>query len=885
MSLKSVLILLLGMILYSCENEPTKILIIGDSISLGYTPHVKELLGDKAIVVHNKDNAQHTGTGIANIEAWIGDEDWDIIQFNWGLWDLAYRHLDSKNQGQRDKINGTVTYTPKQYGNNLDSIVTMIKRISQARLLFVTTSYVPEGEVGRFVKDAPIYNKVAMEVMKKHHVAVNDLYEYSRSVHKDHSTGSDNVHYVGLGSRQLAKKIIEGLAQFNRSFSKLPENEKILVFPGGQGGLNLNEAVKKAEILRINRPEIPIEIHLLPGDHYVSESIEIGPRLNGIKIVGSDEGEVRVKGSKRKKVFWQLEDGLLVAKLKGFKQVHQLYVNGSKKILARYPDYDEDGGHWQGHAADALSKERIASWGKPQGVLVHAMHGSEWGGFHYRITDVDDNGFPILEGGHQNNRPYRMHERYRMVENVFEELDAPDEFYFNPDNQKLYWKSEQENIPNNSFVEIPILKELFFIRGTKDQKVSGISIEGIQFSQSKRTFMEVYEPLLRSDWTIYRGGAIFLENAEDCEITSCEFSDLGGNGIFISGYNRDIRITKNHIHDLGATGVAFVGLNSSVRSPAFQYSEFVPLESMDTVRGPKTEEYPADCIVDNNLIYRIGRIEKQVAGVQLSMSMDITVSYNSIYDVPRAGINISEGTWGGHILEFNDVFMTVQESGDHGSFNSWGRDRFWHPNRGKLDELTSQDPQMPLWDAIHTTIIRNNRFRCDHGWDIDLDDGSSNYEIYNNLCLNGGIKLREGFYRKVENNIMINNGFHPHVWFINSGDIFRKNIVMTDHKDIRLLAWGKEVDYNLFPSKNALDEAQANGTDKNSQVGNPDFIAPEQGDFRVSDKSPALALGFKNFDMEHFGVQEPALKKIRKEPEIPTLIISNFKKDKNIRTK
>ena len=31
---------------------------------------------------------------------------------------------------------------------------------------------------------------------------------------------------------------------------------------------------------------------------------------------------------------------------------------------------------------------------------------------------------------------------------------------------------------------------------------------------------------------------------------------------------------------------------------------------------------------------------------------------------------------------------------------------------------------MPLWDAMHTTIIRNNRFRCDHGWDIDLDDGS-----------------------------------------------------------------------------------------------------------------------------------------------------------------
>ena len=49
-------------------------------------------------------------------------------------------------------------------------------------------------------------------------------------------------------------------------------------------------------------------------------------------------------------------------------------------------------------------------------------------------------------------------------------------------------------------------------------------------------------------------------------------------------------------------------------------------------------------------------------------------------------------------------------------------------------------------DAVRTTIIHNNRFRCDRGWDIDLDDGSSNYHIYNNLCLNGCIKIRVGFY-------------------------------------------------------------------------------------------------------------------------------------------
>ncbi len=129
---------------------------------------------------------------------------------------------------------------------------------------------------------------------------------------------------------------------------------------------------------------------------------------------------------------------------------------------------------------------------------------------------------------------------------------------------------------------------------------------------------------------------------------------------------------------------------------------------------------------------------------------------------------------------------------------------------------------------------------------------------------------------------MVNNGFHPHVWFSNSDDIFRHNIVMTDHKDIRLAAWGKEVDYNLFPTPETLEEARQNGTDKNSLSGNPDFINPEKGDFRVSENSPVREIGFKNFEMDNFGVQVENLKSIRKEPEIPILHIMEFQKDKQV---
>ena len=624
-----------------------------------------------------------------------------------------------------------------------------------------------------------------------------------------------------------------------------------------------------------------VVINLMEGDYHLSAPLIITAKLSNISIVGQGADKVQIKGSKVLKTKWEVYDeNIWVTEVIDDITFNQLFINGEKQILARYPDFDENGSYWQGHAADAISKERVKTWKNPAGGFVHAMHSGRWGDFHYEITAANEKGELSLIGGHQNNRPSPMHPELRMVENIFEELDSENEWFFDADKKKLYlWASEEIDL-NAATVEASTLKHLIEFKGSQENPVNNVKIEGVRFEHSMRTFMEMYHQLLRSDWTIYRGGAILLDGTETCSITDCEFTKLGGNVIFVNGYNRNTEIKGNHIHHCGATAISFVGDSTAVRSPSFQYSEFVPIEEMDTVPGPANDLYPADCKVENNLIHKIGRIEKQVAGVQISMAMKIHVKNNSIYDVPRAGINVSEGTWGGHIIEYNDVFNTVLESGDHGSFNSWGRDRFWYPKWNVIDSLVKTNPKMPFWDAMYTTIIRNNRFRCDHGWDIDLDDGSSNYHIYNNLCLNGGIKLREGFHRLVENNIMVNNGFHPHVWFAGSEDIFRKNIMMTKHFPIWLRGWGKEVDYNLFPDSVSLELAHKNGTDANSLYGNPMFISPEKGNFNVEDSSPAIKLGFKNFSLDSFGVQKPELKNIAKQPVIPQLNILSFQKVK-----
>ena len=403
--------------------------------------------------------------------------------------------------------------------------------------------------------------------------------------------------------------------------------------------------------------------------------------------------------------------------------------------------------------------------------------------------------------------------------------------------------------------------------------------------------MQNKEKLLRTDWTVNRSAALFINGAEDCNIEKCHVREVGGNAIFINHYNQRITIRSCHIEQAGGNGIAIIGDQGAVRDGLVGYGSRTTYKKLDKTPGPKTNNFPSDCLVEDCLIRDIGRVEKQTAGVEIDISSGITVRHVTIHDVPRAGINIGAGNFGGHVIDFCDVFDTVMETGDHGSFNSWGRDRFWKLRDVKNDEMgAGKYKDLPLLDVIKPITISNSRWRCDHGWDIDLDDGSSNYIIFNNLCLNGGIKNREGFHRTVENNIIVNNSLHPHVWYKHSKDIFRRNIVFDSYRPALMPetdAWGKEFDYNLFASKDktgpALPLAGQSKGDAHSIYADPKFINPEKGDYRVADDSPALKLGFKNFPMDQFGVTSPELRKLAGSPKLPIPWDPSQKKSKRDR--
>ena len=189
-----------------------RVLLIGDSISIGYTLSVRAALKGVANVHRIRTNGGPTSKGLEHIEDWLGTSKWDVIHFNWGLHDLCYRHPESKTQGSRDKVNGTVTHTVEEYSANLEKLVLRMKKTG-SRLIFATTTPVPEGEAGRKVGDDLRYNKAAGAVMSKHGVAVNDLHAVMAGRMDQFGTRPGNVHFKPEGSALLAQQVAKAVKE------------------------------------------------------------------------------------------------------------------------------------------------------------------------------------------------------------------------------------------------------------------------------------------------------------------------------------------------------------------------------------------------------------------------------------------------------------------------------------------------------------------------------------------------------------------------------------------------------------------------------------------------------------------------------------------------
>jgi len=187
-----------------------RVLIIGDSISIGYTEQVRLSLKDVAHVFRPPANCQHTAYGLAHIKAWLGTKKWDVIHFNFGIWDTHL--LDANGNLFRAEGEQALTpdlrqrHTPDQYRENLTRIVEILEGTG-ARLIWASTTPVMR-RTGARAEAIPILNRTAEELMRSRGIAVNDLHAFVLP-HAKAWQSPDRVHFNALGNTHLGERVSE----------------------------------------------------------------------------------------------------------------------------------------------------------------------------------------------------------------------------------------------------------------------------------------------------------------------------------------------------------------------------------------------------------------------------------------------------------------------------------------------------------------------------------------------------------------------------------------------------------------------------------------------------------------------------------------------------
>jgi|GEM_PF-1560921 acyl-CoA thioesterase-1 len=236
-------VLLSSAVAARADEKLPRVLILGDSISLGYTEPVRKQLQGTAELHRPKENCQHTGHGLRRIKAWLGDGKWDVIHFNWGIWDThmvepggALIRNEAEYKGEM-----RIRHTPEQYREHLVRLVDAMEETG-ARLIWANTTPIMSRS-GKCFDDITTLNTVAVKLMRERAIAINDLYAFTLP-HADKWQSADKVHFNATGNQQLGARVAESirtvLAKKPRSDLRSAYRELLALFPEETPGKGLD---------------------------------------------------------------------------------------------------------------------------------------------------------------------------------------------------------------------------------------------------------------------------------------------------------------------------------------------------------------------------------------------------------------------------------------------------------------------------------------------------------------------------------------------------------------------------------------------------------------------------------------------------------------------
>lgn len=732
-------------------------------------------------------------------------------------------------------------------------------------------------------------------------------------------------------------------------------NHSIQFYVDAQHGSDDNTGNFESPFRTLNRAQQAVRayagkksvcVYIREGTYYLENTLQFtvedsGTSEHPVKWYAYPGEKPVISGGIRLNTEWEpYKDGIYRCSLRGQKAERgfdQLFVNGKRKILARYPNGNPlspslenftfiEGADQRERVSDEFSglppkphKEVYFSeelftdkrWERPEEAVLHIFPEANWSALQFRIKGIDYERRAILlgEGGHQQHERFAKRtgtdlgktSRY-YIENVFEELDHPGEWYYDRKSSYLYYMPESGENMQELVCEVPLLKCLISLESNEGQDyVSHIHFKGLRFTHTLTTFLDEYSIPSFGDWAIVRNGAIYFNGAEHCVIEDCFIDAVGGNAIFADQYNRGLVIKDNLITECGESAIAIVGATMVTRDQSYTCPYCGNVHSWNFL--PHTDQYSRECFISNNKIHDIGVYGKQTAGVFMAVTAHHTISHNEIYNIPRAAICIHDGMYGGHLIEYNYLHHTCRETDEHGTFNAWGRDSWWcHAQSHRGESHPAGDVTR---DAKYTNVLRYNLFVDFKGWGIDLDDGSSNYDIYKNVCVGVGIKTREGDFRRVHNNIVylptIAKPTAIQVGCEDNSDEWYNNIIYAREDCIHFTLPPKKGRYvkklndncyyseqGYFSSRNMnFEEWKSQGYDDRSIFADPMFVNPERFDFTVAPNSPVLKLGFDNFAMDKFGLNDFPNTWVELEPQYPVYDYDTMNREmlKNLRVR
>lgn len=630
-----------------------------------------------------------------------------------------------------------------------------------------------------------------------------------------------------------------------------------------------------------------VTVHLRGGVYRAGKTIEFTPEDSGTEnapITYTASGRERpVISGGRPITGWRKADGNLwqatVPEVKeGRWYFHQLFVNGERRTRARTPN--------QGYlyTEGILAPFNRAKWSDPnimakRGFVFRDGDIRRWPNFNdaliviyhswttsiHFITELDPaertvrlapiSTWPIGYWWEWNTRYH--------VENIFEALDEPGEWYLDRRTGVLsYWPMPGENMKQAEVIAPVVQQTLVAFKGAPAGKkfVEHLRFVGLSF-QHTDCFIAPNMPTDQQGAT-ERKPLIAAEGLRHTVFENCEIAHAGENGLWLDSGCTDNVIRHCHIHDLGGSAV-FVGPKVWRDTPELRVERNV---------------------VDNCFIHDGSHLFRGSQGVWIGRSSYNQVTHNEISDFHHLGVSVGH-SWGyapssahHNLVAFNHV---------HHICNGYFSDG------GGIYTLGISPGTVILNNVVHDVLP--TPLMPVGGTGIYLDEGSSGIVVASNIVYRVGAGAFNQHYGKenlVRNNIFAFGGRNPitsgrpeeHLSFTFEGNIAlsSEGQATADHfsplksktEFRRNLYWDTSTNAPLF-SGVSFAEWQRTGRDRDSRIADPQFHDAAQGDFRLRPTSPAIAMGFEPIPTDQVGLYGDAVwvnapKQIRRAP-IPKL--------------